>query len=353
MKTKPPKYPKSYGVKDEFGVLYSADGTKLLKYDNDDLETYSIREGTKIICDDAFLLCLNFKLREVVMPDSVESIGNTALSFSGSLKRVVVPDSVKHIGTNPFCSCRNLKLESRSSRFVIDNGMLIDKQHKKLISYNGDAEEVTIPDGVKTIGQRAFCSKRTIRKVVIPNTVIKIGESAFKDCESLQQVEIPNSVIAISDTAFCNCKSLQRVNIPNSVVSIGWCAFENCFYLQQIYISDSVIKIGDCAFQCCKHLRQITFSNPSIILGADIFGSEDFIFWNEDFDDEKDDPKYDMECDGRCDALQQIFIPEGSKEHFKQMLTEELWDKLFCVKKAIVQPNDEKSGTNGCNNYPF
>lgn len=55
MKTKPLKYPKTYGVRDEFGALYSADGTKLLKYDNDDLETYSVREGTKIICDGAFL----------------------------------------------------------------------------------------------------------------------------------------------------------------------------------------------------------------------------------------------------------------------------------------------------------
>ena len=120
MKTKPPKFPKTCGVKDEFGVLYSADGTKLLKYDNDDLETYSIREGTKVICDDAFLLCLNFKLREVVIPDSVESIGDTALSFSGSLKRVVVPDSVNHIGTNPFCFCRNLKLESPIKKLGTD-----------------------------------------------------------------------------------------------------------------------------------------------------------------------------------------------------------------------------------------
>jgi len=39
MKTKPLKYPKSYGVRDEFDALYSADGSKLLKYDNDDLET--------------------------------------------------------------------------------------------------------------------------------------------------------------------------------------------------------------------------------------------------------------------------------------------------------------------------
>ena len=29
------------------------------------------------------------------------------------------------------------------------------------------------------------------------------------------------------------------------------------------------------------------------------------------------------------------FIPEGSKEHFKQMLPEELWDKLFCEKKTV------------------
>lgn len=114
MKNNPYKYPATYGVRDEFGTLYCAGGTKLLKYDNDDLETYSVREGTKIICDDALLLCLNFKLREVGIPDSVEYIGNSALGFSGSLRRVVVPSSVKHIGHNPFVSCRNLVLESKS-----------------------------------------------------------------------------------------------------------------------------------------------------------------------------------------------------------------------------------------------
>ena len=54
-------------------------------------------------------------------------------------------------------------------------------------------------------------------------------------------------------------------------------------------------------------------------------------YFNEDFDDETDDPKYDMECDGSCGVLQQIFIPKGSEEHFKQMLSEEYWDKLGII----------------------
>ncbi len=333
MKTKPLKYPATYGVKDEFGVLYSADGTKLLKYDNDDLETYSIREGTKVICDNAFLLCLNFKLQEVIIPDSVEYIGDSALSFSGSLRRVVIPKSIKHISSNPFVSCRNLTLESKSSRFIIDLGMLIDTKHQKLICYNGQAEEVAIPDGVKIIGNYSFAYNETIKKVVVPNTVVKIGNSTFKDCKALEQINIPNSVIGIGNNAFNSCLSLRQIHIPNSIKSIGACAFENCFYMQQILIPDSVVRIGDVAFQCCKHLQQITISNPTTILGEDVFGSENTVFWYEDFDDEKDDPEYDMECDGLCDRLQQIFIPEGSQEHFKQMLPKEYWDKLVINKK--------------------
>ena len=339
MKTKPHKYPKTYGVRDELGVLYSADGTRLWKYDNYDLETYSIREGTKIICDDAFLLCLNFKLREVVIPDSVEYIGDSALNFSGSLRRVVIPKSIKHISSNPFVHCRNLVLESKSSRFVIDNGMLIDTKHQKLICYNGDAEEVVIPDGVKIIGGYSFAFNENIQKVIIPNTVVKIGNSAFKDCKALEQINIPNSVVGIDNNAFNSCLSLRQIHIPNSVKSIGACAFEKCFYMQQILIPDSVVKIGDGAFQCCKHLQRITISNPTTILGEDIFGCEDTIFFNEDIDDENGDPKYDLECDGLCDRLQQIFIPEGSEEHFKQMLPKEYWDKLYCLKNTIEPLN--------------
>ena len=60
-------------IEDVFNVLYSRDGVRLLKGDME-MSRYSIKNGTKVICDNAFESCLY--LKEVIIPDSVIKLGN-------------------------------------------------------------------------------------------------------------------------------------------------------------------------------------------------------------------------------------------------------------------------------------
>ncbi|MQO18118.1 leucine-rich repeat protein, partial [Prevotella copri] len=87
-------------IMDEFGVKYSKDGRKLLKAPQNLDSTYSIKEGTKIICDMAFADCKS--LRSLVVPDGVTSIGKRAFSDCTSLSSLVLPESVGNIIGNPF-----------------------------------------------------------------------------------------------------------------------------------------------------------------------------------------------------------------------------------------------------------
>ena len=57
---------------DDWGVKYSKDGRKLLEAPQELDRTYSIRKGTKVVCDRAFCLCSS--LTEIVIPNSVASI---------------------------------------------------------------------------------------------------------------------------------------------------------------------------------------------------------------------------------------------------------------------------------------
>ena len=300
------------GVVDEFGVVYSRDGKRLLRGWFLHLETCTIKNGTKVICDLAFS---NDQLLQIIIPNSVTSIGNLAFNHCKSLQQITIPNSVTSIGSNPFQGCRLVKLESQSFRFIVENNLLIDSQEQIIVSYIGENKQITIPDSVSTIGNSAFGGCESLQQITIPNSVTSIGDSAFSWCFSLQQITIPDSVTSIGDSAFSLCSSLQQITIPNSVTRIGDSTFSWCRSLQQITIPDSVTRIGEEAFSWCPSLHQITIPDSVTSIGEKAFGR----LW--------------------FSSLQQIIIPEGSIERFKQMIPKDLWNKLYYLKKA-VEPQD-------------
>ena len=146
-------------ITDEWGIKYSKDGRKLLKAPQELngtypirkglYGTYSIKEGTKIICDMAFDSCRS--LSSLVIPESVTSIGDYAFRGCKSLSSVVIPEGVTSIGKGAFSMCKSLT-------------------------------NLVIPDGVTSIGDSAFSDCCSLTSLVIPEGVTSIGESAFFGC---------------------------------------------------------------------------------------------------------------------------------------------------------------------------
>ena len=269
---------------DEFGVKYSKDERKILQAPQGLNGTYSIRKGTKIICDRAFVDCKS--LRSIVIPDGITSIGYGAFSGCKSLADIVIPDSVSSIGDCAFEGCKSLcSLVIPDSVTGIGEGAFYDC--KSLISivipdsvtsigrgaFSGctSLTNIAIPDGVTSIGDCAFCGCESLSNIVIPDSVTSIEDSAFNGCESLNSVVIPDGVTSIGESAFLGCGSLTNIAIPDGVTSIGDCAFLGCGSLTNIAIPDSVTSIGYCAFDGCyipTDLKQELISR---------FGEE--IFW--------------------------------------------------------------------------
>lgn len=262
------------GIEDEYGVVYSKDGDRLLKCNNSKLKTYSIKSGTKEICYRAFELCS--LLGQISIPNSVTKIGDQAFLACKSLKQIKIPNSVTSIGYEAFSQCESL-------------------------------QQITLPDSVTSIGPSAFCRCTSLQEITIPNSVIRIDYWTFYGCTSLCDITIPNSVTAIGDHAFSKCESLQHIIFPDSLRCIMHFAFEECKSLQTITIPDSVNHISSGAFSRCKSLHQITIPNSVTEIGDEIFFESAF----------KD-----------CESLQKIIIPKGSTKRFQEMLDKELWDKL-------------------------
>ncbi len=112
------------GIEDEFGVTYSKDGRRLLKATGELSSHYMIKEGTKVICNEAF--SWRSSPTSINIPDSVTSIGKSAFSWCSSLTCINIPDSVTSIGDSAFALCSSLTC-------------------------------INIPDSITSIGKLAFC----------------------------------------------------------------------------------------------------------------------------------------------------------------------------------------------------
>ena len=224
----------------------------------------------------------------VVIPDSVTSIGNRAFFGCSGLTSVAIPNSVTSIGYRAFSGCRGLT-------------------------------SVTIPDSVTNIGEYAFYYCTGLTSVAIPDSVTSIGNRTFFGCGGLKMLSVPGSwegtdmlasagvpegcevlygirletdildgvtwtysvsngtatvrgatsevesltipsllggvpVACIGNKAFYGCNGLTDVTIPEGVTEVGPHAFESCTRLRTVTVPASLKKAGEDAFAECTGL---------------------------------------------------------------------------------------------------
>ncbi|MBR3963416.1 MAG: leucine-rich repeat protein [Oscillospiraceae bacterium] len=100
------------------------------------------------------------------------------------------------------------------SDFVIQFGCLV--------RYKGCSSEVVIPEGITTIGEKAFIKNGTIEKVIIPNGVETIESNAFTDCPLLNDIILPETIKEIRTYAFGRLDQKKELELYiHSRLSIG------------------------------------------------------------------------------------------------------------------------------------
>ncbi len=234
-----------------------------------DLKSVILPNQLSTIEGDTFSGCES--LSNINIPESVISIGDYAFGGCKQLKEVVIPSSVTHFGESVFWNTGFTSLPKLPGDLTtIPNGMfyqctqLTSIEIPQNITRIGDTafgrcpiSEIEIPASVTYIGVAAFANCKNLTKIVIPDNVTDIGFNAFNGCSNLKTVTLSKNIGGIREGSFNECTRLESIVIPNGVKFIGKQAFASCSSLSSIDIPETVEEIGEQAFTDCSSLTQL------------------------------------------------------------------------------------------------
>ena len=261
-----------------------------------------------IIDSYAFSYCRGLE-GTLVLPNTLEEIGDDAFDYCGFTGVVTIPASVEWIGYTPFYGCDGIE------GFVVDPANedydSRDNCNSVISSYSNElkfgCKNSTIPNGVESIAEDAFnrCSGLTsitipssvteiggwsfwftgLTSITIPNTVTYIGTNPFGGCAGLEEIVVEAGNPVFDSRNGCNAiirtstnellAGCQNTVIPDDVTRIGNNAFYYCSTLTgELVIPEQITSIGHYAYEKCTGLTgSLVIPNTVVYLGESAFAN--------------------------------------------------------------------------------
>lgn len=217
------------------------------------LKSVKLPAHLKVITDSMFYGCT--ALENVQMPEDLEIIQNYAFHDCPNLTSIDLPDSVKSISDNAFD-----KQEFEEGAFKYCIPAIISNRNTCTASVSHWEGPLTVPSTVCYKGKEYvvtkidfdFCEKMT--EVRIPETISELSGAAFYGCVRLKKVFLPDSIKEIPFETFEGCWRLREVHLGAQTEVIGTRAFNGCEFLQHLYLPASLKRIESRAFSDCVNL---------------------------------------------------------------------------------------------------
>ena len=184
----------------------------------------------------------------------------------GFVSEITIPDGVKYIGNSAFAGCSGLY------------GSLLLPSSIKLLGQEAFAQcknlsgSLTIPQGVENIRTRTFFNSGFDGNLVLHDGIVNIGEDAFNSCHFKGELVLPKKIEIISGGAFAGNNLSGELKLPESLISIGRSAFNrNSRLLGTLRFGENVLNIGEDAFYLCSGIEKLVFSKNIESIGATAF----------------------------------------------------------------------------------
>ena len=236
------------------------------------LEFPEIFAGCDVISIKDHAFASNTKIKEVILPSSLKSIGIGAFSNS-AIESVYIPEGVEYIGSGAFSGCAALitvdiksDVEFEFTDVFADCNSIQHEQYfgayyfrnTFISAIEGYTGEVKIKPGCTEIPADAFAGY-SITELTIPDSVVEIGSGAFKN-STIVAVTIPASVALIGDEAFAGTLIVD-ITIPATVTTIGDGAFKDCELLSTYTIETTAGFEFSNLFENCPSITGEEYGN--------------------------------------------------------------------------------------------
>lgn len=254
-----------------------------------DAVTVSIRQGTTVIAEEAFINRVN--LAAIVVPDGVSYIGSNAFKNCSALSQIEIPKSVRDIVANAFDGTKWYEDRKHGMIYINDllyrvpaeiivqseqpTGSLSDKDAAELAK-SGVATQIVpntnviVKEDITTICTLAFANT-PVQKVQLPSTLTTIRYGAFQNCTALKQITLPKSMTFIEGGAFQNCSALSSILVPQNVTYLGASAFSGCTSLTSATLPQAITRISSGLFENCSSLTTVQASSALTSIGSRAF----------------------------------------------------------------------------------
>lgn len=254
-----------------------------------DAVTVSIRQGTTVIAEEAFINRVN--LAAIVVPDGVSYIGSNAFKNCSALSQIEIPKSVRDIVANAFDGTKWYEDRKHEMIYINDllyrvpaeiivqseqpTGSLRDKDAAELAKSGVATQiipytDVIVQGETTTICTLAFANT-PVQKVQLPSTLTTIRYGAFQNCTALKQITLPKSMTFIEGGAFQNCSVLSSILVPQNVTYLGASAFSGCTSLTSATLPEAITRISSGLFENCSLLTTVQASSALTSIGSRAF----------------------------------------------------------------------------------
>ncbi len=216
----------------------------------------------------------NYKLREVVLPDSLHHIGIGAFANCSNLVTIHIPENVTEIETEAF------KNNVRLSTVAFRGNSKLTSIGDYAFAYCSSLREFVVPSGVKNLNGSAFFGDSSLKSIKVQKGSVDFSSNdgvlfdysgstlvAFPAAKS-NTYTLPNNTTDIGDFAFGYCK-LESIDL-SKVQRLGVNSFANSM-LRAVKIPDSVVNAGKGAFAGCLYLSDVTIGRGLAIISQEMF----------------------------------------------------------------------------------